>query len=219
MREALIWLNVTKECKKDGFFRNTWNQLTLVSVNITLGVLWLEHEHEFSPGAFWGWITPLYWAPGCWGVITFWTPTHSSHELNHTFELSSAPSLSLSFLPSVCKAGDPSLPLSIVLWRHYCNLQSAEIFQRRGSLTDTSPIPQRYLPFSFSPNIVRKTVKLMGPGASFTMSSSSSFLTFRRPAAEIIFHNKSQIVFQKMIPIHLLPLGSSGLCATLLITW
>lgn len=152
-----------------------------------------------------------------------WTSTHHFHvslcKLNHPFELSSAPSLSLSFFPSVCKTGDPSLPLSIVLWRHYYNLQGAEIFQCRGSLTDTSPIPQRCLPFSFSPNIVRKTVKLIGPGASFTMSSSSSFLTFRRPAAEIIFHNKSQIVFQKTIPIHLLPLGSSGLCATLLITW
>lgn len=36
-------------------------------------------------------------------------------------------------------------------------------------------------PFSFSPNMVRKTVKLMGPGASFTMASSSSFFTLIRP--------------------------------------
>ena len=36
-------------------------------------------------------------------------------------------------------------------------------------------------PLSFSPNMVRKTVKLMGPGASFTMASNSSFLTFMRP--------------------------------------
>lgn len=39
------------------------------------------------------------------------------------------------------------------------------------------------LPFSFSPNIVRNTVKLMGPGASFIMSSISSFFTFTRPRA------------------------------------
>lgn len=36
-------------------------------------------------------------------------------------------------------------------------------------------------PLSFSPNMVRKTVKLMGPLASFIMSSSSSFFTLRRP--------------------------------------
>lgn len=36
-------------------------------------------------------------------------------------------------------------------------------------------------PLSFSPNIVRKTVKLMGPLASFIISSSSSFFTLRRP--------------------------------------
>lgn len=36
-------------------------------------------------------------------------------------------------------------------------------------------------PFSFSPNMVRKTVKLMGPLASFTMASSSSFFTFSWP--------------------------------------
>lgn len=39
-------------------------------------------------------------------------------------------------------------------------------------------------PLSFSPNMVRKTVKLMGPGASFTMASNSSFLTFMRPGEE-----------------------------------
>lgn len=36
-------------------------------------------------------------------------------------------------------------------------------------------------PLSFSPNMVRKTVKLMGPLASFIMASSSSFFTLRRP--------------------------------------
>lgn len=36
-------------------------------------------------------------------------------------------------------------------------------------------------PFSFSPNMVRKTVKLIGPGASFSISSISSCLTFKRP--------------------------------------
>lgn len=40
---------------------------------------------------------------------------------------------------------------------------------------------EAHSPFSFSPNMVRKTVKLMGPGASFTMASNSSFLTFMRP--------------------------------------
>lgn len=39
-------------------------------------------------------------------------------------------------------------------------------------------------PLSFSPNIVRKTVKLMGPLASFIISSSSSFFTLRRPGIE-----------------------------------
>lgn len=38
-----------------------------------------------------------------------------------------------------------------------------------------------YSPFSFSPNMVRKTVKLMGPLASFIIASSSSFFTLRRP--------------------------------------
>lgn len=36
-------------------------------------------------------------------------------------------------------------------------------------------------PLSFSPNMVRKTVKLMGPLASFIMASNSSFFTLRRP--------------------------------------
>lgn len=36
-------------------------------------------------------------------------------------------------------------------------------------------------PFSFSPNMVRKTVKLMGPLASLIMASSSSFFTFSWP--------------------------------------
>lgn len=38
-------------------------------------------------------------------------------------------------------------------------------------------------PLSFSPNMVRKTVKLMGPLASFIIASSSSFFTLRRPGA------------------------------------
>lgn len=41
--------------------------------------------------------------------------------------------------------------------------------------------PEPHSPLSFSPNMVRKTVKLIGPGASFTMASSSSFLTLMRP--------------------------------------
>lgn len=41
--------------------------------------------------------------------------------------------------------------------------------------------PKSVSPFSFSPNMVRKTVKLMGPGASFSISSSSSCFTFKRP--------------------------------------
>lgn len=36
-------------------------------------------------------------------------------------------------------------------------------------------------PFSFSPNMVRKTVKLIGPLASLIMASSSSFLVFSWP--------------------------------------
>lgn len=52
-----------------------------------------------------------------------------------------------------------------------------------------SPLPAQghlepHSPFSFSPNMVRKTVKLMGPGASFTMASSSSFFTLMRPVEE-----------------------------------
>lgn len=39
-------------------------------------------------------------------------------------------------------------------------------------------------PLSFSPNMVRNTVKLIGPGASFIISSISSFFTFRRPGGE-----------------------------------
>lgn len=34
------------------------------------------------------------------------------------------------------------------------------------------------IPFSFSPNMVRKTVKLIGPLASLIIASSSSFFTF-----------------------------------------
>ncbi len=37
------------------------------------------------------------------------------------------------------------------------------------------------IPFSFSPNMVRKTVKLIGPLASLIMASSSSFFTFSWP--------------------------------------
>lgn len=37
------------------------------------------------------------------------------------------------------------------------------------------------VPLSFSPNMLRNTVKLIGPGASLSMSSSSSLPTFRRP--------------------------------------
>lgn len=37
------------------------------------------------------------------------------------------------------------------------------------------------LPLSFSPNICRNTVKLIGPGASLSISSISSFFTFTRP--------------------------------------
>lgn len=57
----------------------------------------------------------------------------------------------------------------------------------QGPPTHThSPLPpqghlESHSPFSFSPNMVRKTVKLMGPGASFTMASSSSFFTLMRP--------------------------------------
>lgn len=47
-------------------------------------------------------------------------------------------------------------------------------------LPSTPPLGP-HSPFSFSPNMVRKTVKLMGPGASFTMASSSSFFTLMRP--------------------------------------
>ena len=43
-------------------------------------------------------------------------------------------------------------------------------------------VRMRCLPFSFSPNMVRKTVKLMGPLASLIMASSSSFFTFNWPA-------------------------------------
>lgn len=177
--------------------------------------LWHEQQTSFSPGTHWQWVTHLHCTPGCCDFITFWTSTYHFHV--SLCKLKSTPlncpldrPIAFSYFSSVCKNGDHSLPLSILLWIHYYNLQGAEIFQCWGSLTDTSPIPQRYLPFSFSPNIVRKTVKLIGPGASFTMASSSSFLTFRRPAAEIIFHNKSQIVLQKTIPIHLLPLGAQG---------
>lgn len=35
--------------------------------------------------------------------------------------------------------------------------------------------------------MVRKTVKLMGPGASFSMSSISSCLTFKRPEKHGIY--------------------------------
>lgn len=52
---------------------------------------------------------------------------------------------------------------------------------QRPSLSQGHPGP--HSPFSFSPNMVRKTVKLMGPGASFTMASSSSFFTLMRPGA------------------------------------
>lgn len=54
---------------------------------------------------------------------------------------------------------------------------------------ESPPIPDFQIftgdvsPFSFSPNMVRKTVKLMGPGASFSISSSSSCFTLRRPVA------------------------------------
>lgn len=54
---------------------------------------------------------------------------------------------------------------------------------------ESQPIPDFHIftvdvsPFSFSPNMVRKTVKLMGPGASFSISSSSSCFTLRRPVA------------------------------------
>lgn len=37
------------------------------------------------------------------------------------------------------------------------------------------------IPFSFSPNMVRKTVKLIGPLASLIIASNSSFFTFSWP--------------------------------------
>lgn len=50
------------------------------------------------------------------------------------------------------------------------------------SLRKEKRVGGNHTPFSFSPNMVRKTVKLMGPLASLIMASSSSFFTFRRPA-------------------------------------
>lgn len=78
--------------------------------------------------------------------------------------------------------GDTTLPAVVCVSRvHICT-------QAQPALTH-SPLPahghlEPHSPFSFSPNMVRKTVKLMGPGASFTMDSSSSFFTLRRPGEE-----------------------------------
>lgn len=65
-------------------------------------------------------------------------------------------------------------------WLHEQKGQAGEAISFLSSALPSAP-GEPHAPLSFSPNMVRKTVKLMGPGASFTMASSSSFLTFIRP--------------------------------------
>lgn len=67
-------------------------------------------------------------------------------------------------------------------------------------------LPVSLLPLSFSPNIVRNTVKLMGPGASFIISSISSFFTFRRPRGEECWVNCGSLSCWKCLQIF-------GLCS------
>lgn len=65
--------------------------------------------------------------------------------------------------------------------------------------------PGAISPLSFSPNMVRNTVKLIGPGASFIISSISSFFTFRRPRGEQLLVNRVSVSGCKCVQ-------TSGLC-------
>lgn len=67
-------------------------------------------------------------------------------------------------------------------------------------------LPVSPSPLSFSPNMVRNTVKLMGPGASFIISSISSFFTFRRPRGEECWVNCGSLSCCKCLQIF-------GLCS------
>lgn len=72
--------------------------------------------------------------------------------------------------------------------------------------------PGSLLPLSFSPNMVRNTVKLIGPGASLIISSISSFFTFRRPKKEQCWVNvttscKHEIELHSFIPLPHCPRG------------
>lgn len=81
-----------------------------------------------------------------------------------------------------------------------------------------SPRPgsqEAHSPLSFSPNMVRKTVKLMGPGASFTMASSSSFLTFMRPGEGEGTGPRRALQSLLLLLLHLSPLGTVRLLGIL----
>lgn len=80
-----------------------------------------------------------------------------------------------------------------------CGMHRCGVRQHTGPClpTPTRPSPPQgplgpHSPFSFSPNMVRKTVKLMGPGASFTMASSSSFFTLMRPREDTQEYKEGQ---------------------------
>ena len=80
-----------------------------------------------------------------------------------------------------------------------CGVHRWGVHQHTGPCLPTPPRPSPpqgplgpQSPFSFSPNMVRKTVKLMGAGASFTMASSSSFFTLMRPGGDTQEYEEGQ---------------------------